>query len=264
MIFSMADKNINLTLEIQPDLVEKKIIKFIQEQTKNVSGAVVGLSGGIDSAVCAHLCARALGNKKTFGLILPSATTEAEDIDDALKTADALDIKYSIVEIDDISREIKKKGFSDDKVGMGNISARIRMILLRDFAHKNNLIVCGTGHKSELDIGYFTKNGDGGVDILPIGDLYKTQVRTLAKHLGVIDRIIEKPPSANLWEKQTDEEEMGITYELLDKILYCMENKMSKKEISENLCIEQKTIENIEDKMKKNAHKINPIPVLKI
>ena len=260
----MAREKKKINIETEPELVEKKIINFISKQTQNVSGIVVGLSGGIDSALCAYLCTTALGRKKTFGLILPSASTNTEDIKDAKTTADILGIKYRIIEIDKIFREINKKSFSKDKIGLGNIAARIRMILLRDFAHKNNLIVCGTGNKSELEIGYFTKNGDGGVDILPIGGLYKTQVRILAKYMGIKSNILKKPPSANLWKNQRDEEEIGLSYELLDKVLFSLEKGIEKKRISKMLRIEEKTIDNILKRIEKNRHKINSIPVLEI
>lgn len=247
------------TLEINEKEAEKKITDFIKQKTKGFNGLIVGLSGGIDSAVCATLAAKALGKDKVHALMLPCTTTPNQDTEDAKKLARHLKIKHRTINIKEIYNTIKASSFADDKKAHGNIMARIRMILLRDYAHSKNLLVLGTGNKSELMIGYFTKNGDSGVDILPLGDLYKTQVRTLAKHLNIDKTIIEKPPSAGLWQDQTDEDEIGITYETLDKILIALENNTESKEIST-----QKDINKIKNMIETSKHKTEPIPYPKV
>lgn len=257
-------KNPSKSLEIDEDTTEKKIIAFIKQKTSASSGVVIGLSGGIDSSVCAALAVKALGKDKVHGLILPTKTTSHEDIKDAEDLAETLGIQYKTVDITGIYESINKVSFSKDKIGKGNIMARIRMILLRDFAHSRNLLVLGTGNKSEIQIGYFTKNGDSGVDILPIGDLYKTQVRHLAKHQKINGNIIRKAPTAGLWHGQTDEDEIGVKYETLDKILLGLELSLSTSEISEIIKADEDTITKIKDRIERSKHKIEPIPIQKV
>ena len=247
------------TLKINEKEAEKKITDFIKQKTKGFNGTVVGLSGGIDSAVCASLAAKALGKDKVHALMLPCTATPNQDTEDAKKLARYLEITHKTINIKKIYNTIKAHSFTDNKKAHGNIMARIRMILLRDYAHSKNLLVLGTGNKSELMIGYFTKNGDSGVDILPLGDLYKTQVRALAKHLNIDKKIIEKPPSAGLWQGQTDEDEIGITYETLDKILIALEHNTEPKEISK-----QKDINKIKNMIKTSKHKTEPTPYPKV
>ncbi len=252
------------TLEIDEKAVEKKITDFIEQKTKGFNGIVIGLSGGIDSALCATLATKALGKDKVHALMLPCTTTSAQDTEDAKELADHLKIKHKTINIKEIYNTIKAHSFTDDKKAHGNIMARIRMILLRDYAHSKNLIVLGTGNKSELMIGYFTKNGDSGVDILPLGDLYKTQVRALAKHQDIDKKIIEKPPSAGLWEGQTDEDEIGITYETLDIILSSLEQNIRKEDISKQENIDITTTNKIKHQIENSKHKTDPTPYPKV
>lgn len=252
------------SLKIDEESVEKKIASFIKEKTYTFSGVVVGLSGGIDSSVCAALAVKAIGSDKVHGLILPAKTTSKEDIKDAKDLAETLTIQYKTVDITGIYESINKVSFSKDRIRQGNIMARIRMIILRDFAHSKNLLVLGTGNKSELTIGYFTKNGDSGVDILPIGDLYKTQVRELAKHLNISDNIISKAPTAGLWHGQTDEDEIGVKYETLDKILLGLELGLTISEISEIIKAGKDTVDKIKERIKLSSHKTGPIPIQKV
>lgn len=251
-------------LKINEDKVEKKIIEFIKKKSNCFNGVVVGLSGGIDSAIVATLATKALSKDKVFSLVLPSETTPEDDIKDAIKLANKLDIIYETVDITDIYNTIKNNSFSDDRIGHGNIMARIRMILLRDYAHTKNLLVLGTGNKSELMLGYFTKNGDGGIDILPIGDLYKTQVRSMATHLNIDKNIIKKPPSAGLWLGQTDEDDIGTSYETIDKILKGLELNLTTDEISKTIKVNGDTVNNIKKLIKHSRHKTEPIPILKL
>jgi len=229
------DDLVNLDYEY----VIRRIVDFIRSYIKDTgaSGAVVGLSGGVDSSVTASLLVRALGRDNVIGLIMPYKTTPPEDIRDAEYVANQLGIRYHSIDIGMIRDAFANSipGFDpSDRVAAGNLLPRIRMTILYYFANRHNLVVAGTGDKSEILIGYFTKYGDGGVDILPIGDLYKTQVRYLGKYLGIPEGIYLKPSSPRLWEGQTAEGELGLRYEDIDPILHALvDHRMNPKEASE-------------------------------
>lgn len=253
-------------LKIDTKRVQEKIIEFIRKQVKEagLSRAVVGLSGGIDSATVAYLAKEALGAENIYGIILPSETTSQEDIRDAKGVIEVLRINLVEIEIAPIVDSLSAFLKETDKIRKGNIMARSRMIVLYDQAAKHKALVLGTSNKTELLLGYFTKYGDGGVDIEPVGDLYKTQVRQLAKDLGVLDSIIKKAPTAGLWPGQTDEEELGCTYKEVDKLLYHMiEEKKSDEELIKSGC-KKEFIEQVRDKIQNTEHKRKPIPVAKL
>jgi len=208
------------------DAALSRILEFIKDKVHDagLSGVVIGLSGGVDSSVTVTLAVKALNKDKVHGLILPDKrTTPKEDIDDAIEIAKNLGIKFHIIEISkvyDSLADLMPFYSPDNNIANGNIRARIRMIMLYYYANINRLMVCGTSDKSELLLGYYTKYGDGGSDILPIGDLYKTQVRILAKKLGLPEKIYLKPSSPRLWPGQTAENELGLSYEIIDTILF--------------------------------------------
>ncbi|XRP97207.1 NAD+ synthase [Methanocaldococcus sp. 16A] len=241
--------------------IVKKITNFIKEKVEEAkaNGVVVGLSGGIDSSVTAYLCVQALGKDKVLGIIMPEKNTNPRDVGHAKMVAERLGIKYIISDITDILKAFGAGGYVPtkefDKIADGNLKARIRMCILYYFANKYNLLVAGTSNKSEIYVGYGTKHGDIACDIRPIGNLFKTEVRELAKYLGVPKEIIEKPPSAGLWEGQTDEGELGIKYETLDKILKLYEEGKSAEEISKELNIPIDDVEHVFDLIKKSEHK---------
>lgn len=199
---------------------EKKIEAFISRNAKKAGagGVVLGLSGGIDSAVVATLAARALGPENVLGIMMPSSVNQPQDLDDAKVLAKKLGIKTKVIPIQPMLDAFLSQ-LKPEKRAVANLMARIRMCILYYHANTLNYLVTGTGNKSEISIGYFTKCGDGGCDILPIGGLYKTQVRQLAKVLGIPKAIIDKAPTAGLWPGQTDEGEIGMTYEQLDNAL---------------------------------------------
>ena len=186
-------------------------------QDANVRGAVVGLSGGIDSAVTAALCKRALG-ENVLGVVMPCESARRDE-EDAMHVAIKLGVPTVTVSLDKTFNALAEALSAAPGLARANLKPRLRMAALYHYANTMSYMVVGTGNRTELMVGYFTKYGDGGVDILPLGGLYKTQVRALARELGMPRRIIEKPPSAGLWEGQTDEGELGITYVDLDRAL---------------------------------------------
>lgn len=259
---------------IIPQFDKKKAVEtisiFIKDKLKesDSKGLIIGLSGGIDSSLVAYICAKAIGSDKILGLILPSETTSSEDLNDALTVARELGIKYKIVYIDDLIEPFPKlcDECSNSDLANANLKARIRMMLLYYHSNAMKSIVVGTGNRTELLIGYFTKYGDGGVDILPIGNLYKTEICKIASYLGVPKNIVKKAPSAGLWKGQTDEGELGIKYESLDKILYLMVDKgLSTLEVSKCLKIPHDEILRIKEKVDAAKHKLSPpsIPSLR-
>ncbi len=197
----------------------KYFIKTIVESA-NAEGVVLGLSGGLDSAVIAVLAKKALGSKNVYCVYLPE-TIHSNDFDKEHieKLCKKFDLTYESYEIGSMVELYKKKIPITNKLRLGNVKARIRMNMLYAISARKKCLVIGTGNKSEISIGYFTKWGDGAVDFEPIGHLYKTEVFELAKVLDIPNEIIDKPPSAGLWDGQTDEGELGITYEDLDKAL---------------------------------------------
>ena len=208
--------------------MKNKIVSWIEAQVKHsgTKGIVLGLSGGIDSAVVAALCREAVGRNNLLVLFMP-INSNPQDLKDAKLVARMLGLKSKLVDLSGVYNNFIKVLPAAGGLARGNLKPRLRMSTLYYFANKLNYLVCGTGNKSELMVGYFTKYGDGGVDILPIADLFKRQVRKLAGELKIPQGIIDKPPTAGLWQGQTDEGEMGITYNELDDILdkFCHNKK---------------------------------------
>ena len=228
-------------------LVQKLCDWMKDKVTKaKAEGVVLGLSGGIDSAVVAALSIRVFP-QNTLAIIMPCYSLDT-DIDDALDFINKFSISYKIIDLSKVynsliqllNDEEREESF---RLAEANIKPRLRMITSYYFANKLNYLVMGAGNKSELTIGYFTKYGDGGVDILPLGNLLKSQIKELAEYLNIPKKIINKPPSAGLWEGQTDEEEIGISYDQLDK--YFKTGKLNNKIIEEKIL----------DRIAKNAHK---------
>ncbi len=214
--------------------VEKYLINFLKEETykTGLKGVVLGLSGGIDSAVVAVLAKKAFDkNLKVF--LLPSQFSSDNSITDALKLCAKFDIDYEIIEIKDIVGGYKENQTSSS-LRVGNFSARVRMAILFDQSAKYNSLVLGTSNKSELLLGYGTWYGDLASAINPIGDIYKSDIFKFAKHLEINDEIISKPPSADLWEGQSDEDELGFTYKEIDKVFFeLIENRRNPDEVIE-------------------------------
>lgn len=205
-----------------------RIVKFIREtfKEKGFKRAVLGISGGIDSAVVCALLVKALGKENIYGVLLPDG--EQVDIYDSYLVCKKFGVGHSEINIssarNDLMNRLIVPGARNSAVRVGNIKARVRMICLYDLSYMWNALVVGTGNKTELQLGYFTLYGDGACALEPIGHLYKTQVRQLAKYLKVPKRIIDKAPSAGLWEGQTDEKELGMTYKQMDELLLRLED----------------------------------------
>lgn len=244
-------------------------IKEVIEESKS-EGLIVGLSGGIDSSVVTYIASQSVSRDKILGLIMPSETTATEDVQDALAVAEVLGIKKKIIPIDNIIEKISTlsvDSISDKQyqLAQANLKARARMMILYYHANAMNRLVLGTGNKSELLVGYFTKYGDGGVDILPLGDLYKTDVQKIGIHMSIPLNILNKPPTAGLWQGQTDEDELGITYGLLDKILYLLEDeKLLSGQIANKLDIPEEEVLRIMSLILSAEHKLVPPPLPKI
>ncbi|TFG28140.1 MAG: NAD+ synthase [Promethearchaeota archaeon] len=248
------------------ELNYKKLAKEIESWIKNyvnsanAKGIVLGLSGGIDSAVTAALSANALGRENVLGLALPIESL-SQDLEDAKHVAKSLGISFLISDLTSVYRELIKvlpSEIKSNQMAMANIKPRLRMTTIYYVGQSKGYLVGGTGNRSEIAIGYFTKYGDGGVDIEPIGALYKGEVRKLARFLKIPEKIITKPPSAGLWQGQTDEGEIGMSYALLDEILYRIDNNLDLNSL------DQENIDKVRNMMKKAEHKIKMPPVFRI
>ena len=248
-------------LELDLSEVEKRIKRFIKEYVDNAGaeGIVLGLSGGIDSGTTAAISSLAVGGNCVTGLMLPEKETySSKDIDDAKLVAEKFGLKTQLCDITPVL-----EGFYNtipifdqaDKLCKGNIKARTRMIYLYYYANKLNKIVCGSPDKSETMMGYFTKWGDVAADISPLMDLYKTQVRKLAEHMGIPRELATKPSTPALWPNQLAETELGIKYETLDLILYGLERFMTTEEIAQQLSIKKPLIEKVKSRWLAIEHK---------
>jgi NAD+ synthase len=246
-------------LNIDYEKVVSRIINFIKDfvDKSGKKGVVIGLSGGIDSTVTAYLCVKALGNQNMIGLIMPEINvTPDEDIKDALDVAKRLNIEHHIINITDFVKSIEALIPNSDVVSRGNIRARIRMVILYYYANVKDYLVVGTGDKSEVLLGYFTKYGDGASDFMPIADLYKTQVRALGKYLGVPEKITAKKSSPRLWAGQMAETELGLSYDIIDPILYYLVDlRLNVKAVAEKVGVNEEIVRSIYKRVLLNEHK---------
>ncbi len=211
-------------LSLDTELVRRVLVGFLREEAGRFGfrRGVIGLSGGIDSAVSCFLASEAFGPENLLALLMPYRTSSPSSLEDAQEVVRQLGIRSEIVEITPMVDPFFEMSPGMDRRRRGNVMARARMIVLYDRSVAWKGLVIGTSNKTELLLGYSTQWGDSASGINPIGDLYKTQVRQIAAALGVPQRIIDKPPSADLWQGQTDEGELGITYAEADRILYLL------------------------------------------
>ena len=256
--------------ELDWQVVKDKIVSELRRYfgENGFEKGVIGLSGGLDSSTTAFLAIEALGPDNLYAYIMPTRFTSRESINDALSVVDRIGIprdNWQIINIEPIVKAVKGTLNIVDRKALGNTIARIRMITLYYKASINHALVIGTGDKSELLLGYFTKYGDGGVDILPIGDIYKTQLRKFARFLGVPENIIKKPSSPELWPGHKAEDELGITYEEVDPVLYLkFDLGYTDDQIVEKLGVEKKLVELVNKRYNANLHKLKMPPIIKI
>jgi NAD+ synthase len=255
--------------QVAVEEISARIAAWLKEKFDQ-SGAktfVLGLSGGIDSAVVAGLCARAVGPDKVLGVIMPSASNP-DDAVCARSVAKAFGIRSVEVDLTGIADSIYAVVPSEAELGVdaddavqarrrqlatANVRPRLRMTTNYYVANLTGGIVVGTGNKSEASIGYFTKYGDGGVDLFPIIDLYKFEVRAVARHIGVPQEVIDRPPSAGLWQGQTDEAEIGMSYDTLDASLIAIADGRESE-------VDPAILARIKPLMAASQHKRNPVP----
>ena len=239
--------------------ITETIEKFLSEQIEkqHAKGIILGLSGGIDSAVLAYICKRKL-KEKTLAIIMPDTSITPAETEDALKMISLTGIEHKLIDIKPIVNEYAMY-LEPNKKSRGNLRARVRTNILYYYANSKNYLVLGSSDKSEHLIGYFTKFGDGAADLTPIISLYKLQIREIAKYLGVPDNIISKKSSPHLWEDHEAEEELGVSYEEIDSILYCLvEKKLSVDETVKMTQIDKSTIEKIHELNRNSEHKRLP------
>lgn len=250
----------------------EKIVGFIREivEGAKAAGVVVGLSGGVDSSLAVALCVRALGRERVLGVIMPTSFTPEQDVKDARELAERLGIKTELVEIQEISEAFfeelnYKPEDPEQKMPRANIIARIRMIVLYYYANCRNYLVVGTGDRSEALIGYFTKYGDGGADFMPIQHLYKTQVRELARHLGVPENLAYKPSSPQLYPGHKITDEVPLAYEKLDPVLVGLfDKKLPPREVSQLAEVPVETVREILRRFKVSEHKRVSPPMIRL
>ncbi len=240
--------------EEQVFIIQAFLVHSFRESGRK--GVVLGLSGGVDSALVAKLCADALGPQRVLGVAMPDGRG-GKDLKDAKKFAKALGIDLRVIGIAPIVTSLEKRlmAFQADQVARGNLRARARMIVLYFIANTEGRVVMGTGNKSELLTGYFTLHGDGAADFLPIGDLYKTQVREMARYLALPPEIVEKVPTAGLWPGQTDEGELGISYDELDRILLGIELQLDPDAIAQKAGVPLDHVTYVQKLVTSNVHK---------
>jgi NAD+ synthase len=256
--YTYLERGISNMLKSEEDRIIKKIKAYFKGAGR--AAAIIGVSGGIDSALICYLTAKALGAENVFAYYLP-ANPNPQDERDVEKIVKITGVNYQKFDIRRAADTLAETVKPYSRISTGNIRVRARMLALYTFAHTHNGLVVGTGNRTELLLGYFTKYGDGGCDILPIGKLYKTQVWELAKIIGLPKEIIEKSPSAGMWEGQKDEKEIGMTYGEMDAILIKhFEEKKSWKELEK--LIDKKKVGRIRELHEKSEHKRNLPPIL--
>lgn len=248
----------------EPDYgaVSKRIGRFLSGYVSKsrAKGVVLGLSGGLDSSVVLKLAADALGPSRVLGLVMPASATPKEDVEHAIRLAGILNVRHQTIDIRPVIAEYVKILPPDDddnnKMAKGNLTARVRMNLLYYHAAIEGCLVAGTSDKSELYIGYFTKYGDGAADILPIANLYKTQVRALAKYLKIPSAIVDKKSSPRLWDNHLAEEELGMGYEAMDPILYLLvDRKLKPKDAAKRLQVPLAQVDKVKEMVDASSHK---------
>ena len=244
-------------LDLNLKEVHSELVEFLRESFKKAgfSKAVLGLSGGIDSALVAYLLRDALGKENVLAIMMPYKSSNPDSLNHAKLVIEDLGINSKTIEITDMIDAYFKNEEEATSLRMGNKMARERMSILFDYSSKENALVVGTSNKTEIYLGYSTQFGDSACALNPIGDLYKTNIWDLSRYLKIPNELIEKKPSADLWEGQTDEQEMGLTYKEADQILYRMleENKKVEEVLAEGF--NKDLVDNIVRRMNRSEYK---------
>ena len=244
-------------LDLNLKEVHNELVEFLRENFKKAgfSKAVLGLSGGIDSALVAYLLRDALGKENVLAIMMPYKSSNPDSLNHAKLVIEDLKINSKTIEITDMIDAYFKNEKEATSLRMGNKMARERMSILFDYSSKENTLVVGTSNKTEIYLGYSTQFGDSACALNPIGDLYKTNIWDLSRYLKIPNELIEKKPSADLWEGQTDEQEMGLTYKEADQVLYRMleENKTVEEILNEGFA--KSLVENIVKRMNRSEYK---------
>ena len=244
-------------LDLNLKEVHNELVEFLRESFKKAgfSKAVLGLSGGIDSALVAYLLRDALGKENVLAIMMPYKSSNPDSLNHAKLVVEDLGINSKTIEITDMIDAYFKNEKEASSLRMGNKMARERMSILFDYSSKENALVVGTSNKTEIYLGYSTQFGDSACALNPIGDLYKTNIWDLSRYLKIPNELIEKKPSADLWEGQTDEQEMGLTYKEADQVLYRMleENKTVKEILAEGFS--KDLVDNIVRRMNRSEYK---------
>ena len=237
--------------------VHNELVEFLRENFKKAgfSKAVLGLSGGIDSALVAYLLRDALGKENVLAIMMPYKSSNPDSLNHAKLVIEDLKINSKTIEITDMIDAYFKNEKEATSLRMGNKMARERMSILFDYSSKENALVVGTSNKTEIYLGYSTQFGDSACALNPIGDLYKTNIWDLSRYLKIPNELIEKKPSADLWEGQTDEQEMGLTYKEADQVLYRMleENKTTEEVLAEGF--NKDLVDNIVRRINRSEYK---------
>lgn len=244
-------------LDLNLKEVHNELVEFLRENFKKAgfSKAVLGLSGGIDSALVAYLLRDALGKENVLAIMMPYKSSNPDSLNHAKLVVEDLKINSKTIEITDMIDAYFKNEKEATSLRMGNKMARERMSILFDYSSKENALVVGTSNKTEIYLGYSTQFGDSACALNPIGDLYKTNIWNLSRYLKIPNELIEKKPSADLWEGQTDEQEMGLTYKEADQVLYRMleENKTVEEVLAEGF--NKDLVDNIVRRMNRSEYK---------
>ena len=244
-------------LDLNLKEVHNELVEFLRENFKKAgfSKAVLGLSGGIDSALVAYLLRDALGKENVLAIMMPYKSSNPDSLNHAKLVVEDLKINAKTIEITDMIDAYFKNEKDASSLRMGNKMARERMSILFDYSSKENALVVGTSNKTEIYLGYSTQFGDSACALNPIGDLYKTNIWDLSRYLKIPNELIEKKPSADLWEGQTDEQEMGLTYKEADQVLYRMleENKTVEEVLAEGF--NKDLVDNILKRMNRSEYK---------
>lgn len=254
-------------------LTERVLVRFLREETHRVGmqRAVLGLSGGIDSALVVELAARALGPEHVLAVAMPYRESHPDSLALAIESAEHAGVELETVDISpmadaylDLHEDLQDTSKEAVRLRRGNVFSRLRMITLYDRSARDGGLVFGTSNKTELMLGYGTQHGDMASGINPIGDLYKSQVVALSRHLGVPAGIIDRPPSADLWDGQTDEQELGWSYDAIDALLFRMIDRRHAPEVLEQEGFDRDFIKAISRRVRLNQYKRRPPLIAKV